>query len=152
MARWQGSENRKPADSCAALKRLVKEEKERRAPEGCSFCAPDGKVTDPKRMVWCHRNQGEKDFTPSHGPRMAGMTRERLVKEMDKCMLVCKSCFGRYLQNAVVPRPAISLMQRAVDLSIWLGPELTAALCERMPESLLLGGTLYIPARNQKAE
>jgi len=147
MPRWQGSENRKPKDSVKSLQELVVSSKEERAIQGCELCHGWSRVTDPKRLLWCHRNQEEKNFTPTHAPCMAGMTREKLLAEIEKCMLVCKRCFHRYRQHVNISRPLMSLTDRATDLSIFLGPELTDALVEQAPEALKLGDSLFVRAR-----
>ena len=63
---------------------------------------------EPRNFQFVHRDPGEDDFTVSDGPRLRGMTRERLEDEVRKCTLMCRKCARQ-----------IAAMRKGDDLSAW---------------------------------
>ncbi len=59
---------------------------------GCYCC---GKFDAPCSMDFHHINENEKEYILS-GRVMQGLTEERLSKELDKCIVICKSCHHKY--------------------------------------------------------
>ena len=59
---------------------------------GCESC---GVFDAPICMDFHHRNQEEKETVLS-GREMYGLTKQKLEDEINKCMVLCKSCHHKY--------------------------------------------------------
>ena len=59
---------------------------------GCESC---GVFDAPLCMDFHHKNEEEKESVLS-GRQMYGLTKAKLNAELDKCMVLCKSCHHKY--------------------------------------------------------
>jgi hypothetical protein len=59
----------------------------------CNMCSD----TDVRHLIFHHRNPDEKDITIKE--LLSGTTWERLVKEINKCELLCHNCHNEYHFN-----------------------------------------------------
>ena len=59
---------------------------------GCHCC---GKFDAPCCMDFHHIDEDEKEYNLS-GRIMQGLTEEKLSQELDKCIVICKSCHHKY--------------------------------------------------------
>ena len=62
---------------------------------GCESC---GVFDAPCCMDFHHRNEEEKE-SPLSGREMQNLTEAKLKEEIDKCMVLCKSCHHKYHQG-----------------------------------------------------
>ena len=74
--------------------RLKRKEKldEIKCSTGCQSC---GIYDHPSCLDFHHKNEDEKETVLS-GFTMYGLTEEKLQKEIEKCIILCKSCHHKY--------------------------------------------------------